>query len=81
MEKETISELYEREEDQDQPLKLHAARLSYKLGQRIPYLKGDSKVDLTASLSLLTQAMILAENEATEKDARKLIVIAKRLAR
>lgn len=56
-------------------------KLSLRIGIKIPFLDGEEKQDLIAASIYLSQALQLASDSNTEKDARRIFGIAKRMIR
>lgn len=74
-------------EEQDEPSskeisdKKEIARLSQIAAQKLKFLKDDEKSDIQAALSLLTQAMILADDREFSSQTTRLIAEARKLSR
>ena len=89
-EKRTISRLrsikiteaeVERTPKKQETLKREIARMSFTMAAKIPFAKEEQRSDITAALSLMTQAMILAGDEKLTSEARRHLALARRLAR
>ena len=65
----------------EQALKKEISRLSFTMASKLPFAKGEQRADISAALSLMTQAMILADDEILNPEARRHLALARRLAR
>ena len=71
----------DRTPKKEEALKKEISRLSFTMASKLPFAKGDQRNDIVAALSLMTQALILADDPALNPEARRHLALARRLAR
>lgn len=65
----------------EEALKKEISRLSFTMASKLPFAKGEHRDDIVAAMSLMTQAIILADDPNTNSEARRHLALARRLAR
>jgi len=64
-----------------EPLRKEIARLSFTMASKLPFATPEQRTDIIAALSLMTQAMMMADDDKLFTDARRHLGLARRLGK
>jgi hypothetical protein len=67
--------------NKSETLRKEIARMSFQMASKLPFASNEQGQDIQAALSLMTQAMMMANDDKLFADARRHLGLARRLAR